>query len=120
MIILGQRLLNEIVIKNTNKIADKVEDGIKPFPDELYPPKIEGAAQDVINMTYKRARELYGDKLPAIVENRIERELDSIVNNGYAVIYLIAHKLVKKSLEDGYLVGSRGSVGSSSCCNNVK
>lgn len=110
---LGKEAAFEVVVANTNKIADEIEDDIKPVPDELYPPKIEGAEQEIINMTYKRAKELYGDNLPDIVQKRIERELNSIVNHGYSVIYLIAHKLVKKSMEDGYLVGSRGSVGSS-------
>jgi DNA polymerase-3 subunit alpha (Gram-positive type) len=109
---LGAAIADEVVIKNPNIIADEVED-VKPFPDELYPPKIIGAEQEIIDMTYQQARELYGENLPSIVESRIERELDSIVNNDFAVIYLVAHKLVKKSIEDGYLVGSRGSVGSS-------
>lgn len=110
---LGSDEAVEVVIENPNRIADEIEDGLKPVPDELYPPKIEGADEEIINMTYKRAKELYGEDLPEIVKNRIERELNSIVKNGYSVIYLIAHKLVKKSLDDGYLVGSRGSVGSS-------
>jgi len=110
---LGEEAAYEVAVANTNKIADEIEDGIKPVPDELYPPKIEGADQEIIDMTYKRAKELYGDSLPDMVKKRLERELNSIVNHGYSVIYLIAHKLVKKSMEDGYLVGSRGSVGSS-------
>lgn len=110
---LGKEAANEVVITNTNKIAAEIDDDIKPIPDKLYTPKIDGAEQEIINMTYKKAHDLYGNKLPDIVEKRIERELNSIVNNGYSVIYLIAHKLVKKSLEDGFLVGSRGSVGSS-------
>jgi DNA polymerase-3 subunit alpha (Gram-positive type) len=110
---LGPEATHEVVVVNTNKIADEIDDDIKPVPDELYPPKIEGAESEIVNMTYKRARELYGEELPEIVQKRIERELNSIVNHGYSVIYLIAHKLVKKSIDDGYLVGSRGSVGSS-------
>ncbi|MCG0275032.1 MAG: PolC-type DNA polymerase III [Thermosediminibacteraceae bacterium] len=110
---LGEEAAKEVVIENPNRIADEIEDKIKPVPDELYTPKIEGADEEIINMTYKRAKEIYGEELPEIVKKRIERELNSIVNNGYSVIYLIAHKLVKKSLDDGYLVGSRGSVGSS-------
>ncbi|MCR4430553.1 MAG: PolC-type DNA polymerase III [Tepidanaerobacteraceae bacterium] len=110
---LGKEAAFEVVVTNTNKIAEEIDENIKPVPDELYPPKIEGAEQEIINMTYKRAKELYGENLPNLVQKRIERELNSIVNHGYSVIYLIAHKLVKKSLEDGYLVGSRGSVGSS-------
>lgn len=110
---LGKDAAIEVVIENPNRIADEIEEEIKPVPDELYPPKIAGADEEIINMTYKRAKELYGEDLPEIVKKRIERELNSIVSNGYSVIYLIAHKLVKKSLDDGYLVGSRGSVGSS-------
>ncbi|TYP54289.1 PolC-type DNA polymerase III [Thermosediminibacter litoriperuensis] len=110
---LGEEAAREVVIENPNSIADEIEDGIKPVPDELYPPKIEGADEEIVNMTYSRAKEIYGEELPEIVKKRIERELNSIVSNGYSVIYLIAHKLVKKSLDDGYLVGSRGSVGSS-------
>lgn len=110
---LGSDIAKEIVIKNPNMLADEVEEDIKPFPDGLYPPKIPGAEQSIVEMTYKKAKALYGENLPAIVETRLQRELDAIVNNGFAVIYLIAHKLVTKSLDDGYLVGSRGSVGSS-------
>ncbi|MCF8002509.1 MAG: PolC-type DNA polymerase III, partial [Halanaerobiales bacterium] len=84
-----------------------------PIPEGLFTPKIEGAREQIRNMTYSRAREMYGKKLPDIVKKRLEKELNAIIDNGYAVIYLISHKLVKKSLEDGYLVGSRGSVGSS-------
>ncbi len=100
------------VVEYPDVIQQEIEH-IIPVPQELYTPKIEGAEDYVINMTYKKARELYGDVLPEIVENRISEELSSIVDQGYAVIYLTSHKLVKKSLEDGYLVGSRGSVGSS-------
>jgi len=110
---LGSDIAEEVVIKYPNIIAEQVEEDVKPFPNELYPPKIPGAEQTIVEMTYKKAKELYGENLPTIVKSRLQRELDSIINNGYAVIYLIAHKLVTKSLEDGYLVGSRGSVGSS-------
>lgn len=110
---LGERQAYEVVIDNPKKIAQMVKANLKPVPDELYPPKIEGAEKEIIQMAYKRAKEIYGEELPEIVQKRLERELNSIVNNGYSVIYLIAHKLVKKSLNDGYLVGSRGSVGSS-------
>lgn len=111
---LGEQAAEEIVICNTKKIADMIED-IKLFPDGLYTPKIDGAEEIITDMIYQNAKDLYGDPLPSIVEERIRKELYSIINNGFAVIYLIAHKLVKKSLEDGYLVGSRGSVGSSLC-----
>lgn len=110
---LGEKTAYEVVVENTNRIADKIEENIKPIPDKLYPPKIKGADEDVIAMTYSKAKQLYGNKLPEIVQNRLDKELNAIISNGYAVIYLISHKLVKKSLEDGYLVGSRGSVGSS-------
>ncbi len=102
----------EVVVKNPNLIADMVEK-IRPIPDKLYPPEIEGAEDEIRDMTFSKAKELYGDNLPEIVAKRINKELNSIISNGYAVLYLISQKLVKKSNEDGYLVGSRGSVGSS-------
>jgi len=109
---LGSKEAKEVVIDNPKKIVEQIEH-IKPIPDELYPPEIPGAEDEIIRLTYEKAHEWYGPKLPSIVEARIKKELDSIINNGFAVLYLIAHKLVKKSNEDGYLVGSRGSVGSS-------
>lgn len=109
---LGHNKAKEIVVTNTNKIADMIEN-IKPVKDDLYTPKIEGAEDEMREMSYAMARKTYGDPLPEIVEARLEKELKSIIGHGFAVIYLIAHKLVKKSLDDGYLVGSRGSVGSS-------
>ncbi|TCN25582.1 PolC-type DNA polymerase III [Mesobacillus foraminis] len=109
---LGKEKAKEIVVENTNKIADMI-DVIKPIKDDLYTPKIEGADEEMRNMSYAMARSIYGEELPEIVEARLEKELKSIIGHGFAVIYLISHKLVKKSLDDGYLVGSRGSVGSS-------
>lgn len=110
---LGHKKAYEVVVENTNKIADLVEDGILPIPDETCPPVIEGSDEELRDMCYKKARRMYGEDLPEVVESRLERELSSIIKNGYAVMYIIAQKLVTKSLEDGYLVGSRGSVGSS-------
>ncbi|MCH6267086.1 PolC-type DNA polymerase III [Neobacillus citreus] len=109
---LGKEKAKEIVVTNTNKIADMI-DVIKPIKDDLYTPRIEGADEEMREMSYAMARKIYGDELPEIVEARLEKELKSIIGHGFAVIYLISHKLVKKSLDDGYLVGSRGSVGSS-------
>ncbi|SER59860.1 PolC-type DNA polymerase III [Salipaludibacillus aurantiacus] len=102
----------EIVVSNTRAIADEIEE-IKPVPDDLYTPHIEGADQEIRDICYTRAKSIYGDDLPQNVIDRLEKELTSIISNGFSVIYLISQKLVKKSLEDGYLVGSRGSVGSS-------
>lgn len=109
---LGTETAHEIVVANSNKIADMI-DTVKPIKDELYTPKIEGADEEVRELSYNMAHKIYGDQLPEIVEARIEKELKSIIGHGFAVIYLISHKLVKRSLDDGYLVGSRGSVGSS-------
>lgn len=109
---MGPDIAREIVIDNTNLIADMIED-IRPVPEGTFPPKVPGAEDEIRQMSYRKAQEIYGDSLPEIVEKRLERELKGIIDNGYAVNYLIAHKLVKKSLDDGYLVGSRGSVGSS-------
>ncbi|MFR1138505.1 MAG: PolC-type DNA polymerase III, partial [Anaerococcus vaginalis] len=109
---LEKDMAEEIVIDNTIKISEMLDD-IKPIPDGTFPPVIEGSDTELREMTYKKARSIYGDDLPEIVESRLERELSSIISNGYAVLYIIAQKLVKKSNEDGYLVGSRGSVGSS-------
>ena len=109
---LGKEKAKEIVVHNTNKIADMIDE-VKPIKDELYTPKVEGAEDEIRNMSYKMAKQIYGESLPEIVEARLEKELNSIIGNGFSVIYLISHKLVKKSIEDGYLVGSRGSVGSS-------
>ncbi|SCI99347.1 DNA polymerase III polC-type [uncultured Clostridium sp.] len=102
----------EVVIANSNKIADMVE-VIKPIPDDTYPPVIEGSDVELREMCYAKAKRIYGDPMPEVVKARLDRELNSIIGNGYAVMYIISQKLVTKSLRDGYLVGSRGSVGSS-------
>ncbi|MEE1193389.1 MAG: PolC-type DNA polymerase III, partial [Phascolarctobacterium sp.] len=111
---LGEDIAYEVVVTNTNKIADMVQ-RIKPVPDrdQLYSPAIPGAEDAVRNLSYAKAHAWYGDKLPQIVEDRLKMELDAIIGNGFSVLYYIAHKLVKHSLDRGYLVGSRGSVGSS-------
>ena len=113
---LGEEKAREIVITNTNKIADMVEK-IKPIPDDTFPPKIEGADEELRQICMDKAISIYGDPLPPIVQDRLETELNSIISNGYAVLYIIAQKLVWKSVADGYLVGSRGSVGSSFAAN---
>lgn len=111
---LGKEAAYEVVVTNTNKIADMIE-RIKPVPDrdQLYSPSIPGAEDAVRDLSYAKAHEWYGEKLPQIVEDRLKMELDAIIGHGFSVLYYIAHKLVKHSIDRGYLVGSRGSVGSS-------
>ena len=109
---LGKEKAYEVVVTNTNLVADMCEK-IKPISPEKCPPHIPGCEEDIKNITYKKAYELYGNPLPEIVQTRLEKELNSIISNGYSVMYIIAQKLVWKSNEDGYIVGSRGSVGSS-------
>ncbi len=109
---LGLAKAHEVVIENTNKIADMVE-RIHPVRPDKCPPVIEHSEEDLRRICETRAHEVYGPVLPEIVAARLERELNSIIGNGYSVMYIIAQKLVWKSNEDGYLVGSRGSVGSS-------
>ena len=109
---LGEDRAMEVVVTNTNLVADWC-DTLRPVPRENYPPKMENSAEELETMCYEKAKRMYGDPLPEKVQARLERELGSIIGNGYDVMYMIAQKLVAKSLEDGYLVGSRGSVGSS-------
>ncbi|MCL2854765.1 MAG: PolC-type DNA polymerase III [Defluviitaleaceae bacterium] len=110
---LGEEVARKVVITTPNAIADSIEEGIRPIPKGTYPPIIEGSDKELEEMVWGRAREIYGDQLPPVVEARIQKELDSIIKNNFAVMYIIAQKLVKRSMEDGYTVGSRGSIGSS-------
>ena len=109
---LGEEAAYEAVVTNPRKINDMIEK-FKPIPDDLYSPMIPGADEEIESMSYNRAKSMYGENLPEIVEARLQQELKPIIGHGFSVLYLIAQRLVKKSNDDGYLVGSRGSVGSS-------
>ncbi|MFU1792411.1 PolC-type DNA polymerase III [Paenibacillus azoreducens] len=109
---LGKEKAMEVVVKNTNDLADRFEE-LELFPDKLFTPIIEGADEEIRNTCYETARSIYGEELPEVVVARLEKELEPIIKYGFSANYLISERLVKKSNRDGYLVGSRGSVGSS-------
>ena len=114
---LGAEKAYEVVVTNTNLINGMIEDGVKPIPDGTFNPDMPGAGEELRAITEASARRIYGDELPPGVRLRLDQELETIISKNFSVLYMIAHKLIKKSNEDGYFVGSRGSVGSSLAAN---
>lgn len=108
-----QKLIHEIVVTNTNDVANSIDDKIKPIKESLHSPNIEGASDSLKKLIYQRAYEIFGENIHDFVKERINREIKSVIDNGYSMVYWFSHLLVKKSMEDGFMVGSRGSVGSS-------
>ncbi|MEN8906906.1 MAG: PolC-type DNA polymerase III [Clostridiales bacterium] len=115
---LGEEEAYNVVIRDTNNVSDMTEK-IIPIPEGTFPPFIEGAEEEIKNLSLNKAKEIYGNEIPEIVQNQLDKELNSIIKNGFSVMYIISQKLVWKSVSDGYLVGSRGSVGSSFVANMV-
>ena len=110
---LGEEKAFEVTVTNTNKIADMIEPLVPVPNDHLFTPTIEGCEKELTDMVFEKAHSIYGNPLPPLIQERLETELNGIISNGFSVIYYIAHKIIKKAHEDGYIVGSRGSVGSS-------
>ena len=109
----NQELIDKINFININEIIKSIDPNITPLQNKLYPPKIEGVDETMRNKVFENTHKIYGNVLPKIVEDRLNKELDSIINHGYAVVYWVSYLLVNESINDGYVVGSRGSVGSS-------